>query len=193
MCSGSRIIMTERGDAVAGKERKKGSGREKQKTTQEDPRQPLLKELRGLIREIDREGLLFLIKQANTLIYNQRVEKLNREAQKESKTPSSTKRGKQENPSVQEGGVSIERGAFGRSFIVDLGQVRKTFDEAEMLGLVNVAKAGTSGIDGAARIYRWLSRNRDDVLLDAGIGSARDTVLTDLWKVLGKSFSIRNQ
>lgn len=179
---------------MAGKEGKTESGKKQLKTAQADPRQPLLKELRGLIREIDREGLLFLIKQANTLIYNQRVEKLNRETEKAGKTSPSAKQGKQESPAaVQEGGVRIERGAFGRSFIVDLGQVRKTFDEAEMLGLVKVARAGSSGADGASRIYRWLSRNRDDVLLDAGIGSARDSVLADLWRVLGKSFSVRNR
>ena len=152
-----------------------------------------MKELRGLIREIDRDGLLFLIKQANTLIYNQRIEQLNRESETERRNPPAAQQKKQENPSVQEGGVSIERGAFGRSFILDLGQVRKTFDEGEMLGLVGVAKAGTSARDGAARIYRWLSRNRDDVLLDAGINSAGNPILADLWKVLGRSFSIRNQ
>jgi hypothetical protein len=168
------------------------AGKESRKKAQEDPRQLLLKELRGLIKEIDREGLLFLIKQANTLIYNQRVERLNQEAET-TKKPASSKSKEKENPAVQSGGVSIERGAFGRSFIVDLVQVRKTFDEAEMLSLVSAAQAGTSAPDGAARVYRWLSRNRDDVLLDAGAAGPRDAVMADLWKVLRSSFSIRNQ
>jgi hypothetical protein len=41
-------------------------------------RERLLKELRGLIKQIDVEGFLFLIKQSNVLIYNQNVETLNK-------------------------------------------------------------------------------------------------------------------
>jgi hypothetical protein len=41
-------------------------------------RERLLKGLRGLIKQIDVEGFLFLIKQSNVLIYNQNVETLNK-------------------------------------------------------------------------------------------------------------------
>lgn len=156
-----------------------------------DPRQELLKELRGLIREIDQEGLLFLIKQANTLIYNQRVDRLNRAAEETRQREAPAAETGQ--PTASGEGVSIEKGAFGRSFILDLAGVRKTFAEAEMLGLVRAGAAGGEAADGAARLYRWLKRNRDDLLLDAGIARPGDPVLTELWRVLRTSFTIREQ
>jgi hypothetical protein len=155
----------------------------------QDPRQELLKELRGLIREIESEGLLFLIKQANTLIYNQRVERLNRESDlKRREQPE-----KKEPPVVEQGEIRIERGAFGRSFILDIRSMRKTFAEAEMLGLVKAVRAASEEDDGAARIYRWLKRNRDDVLLDTGIMGPRDHILRALWSVLGSTFAVREE
>ena len=154
-----------------------------------DPRQELLKELRGLIREIESEGLLFLIKQANTLIYNQRVDRLNRETDlKRREQPE-----KREQPAVEQGEIRIERGAFGRSFILDIRSMRKTFAEPEMLGMVKAARAASDEGDGAARIYRWLKRNRDDVLLDTGITGPREQILTELWSVLGSTFAVREE
>lgn len=154
-----------------------------------DPRQKLLKELRGLIREIESEGLLFLIKQANTLIYNQRVDGLNREAElKHREQPE-----KKDPPVVEKGDIRIERGAFGRSFILDIRSMRKTFAEAEMLSLVKAVRAASDEGDGAARVYRWLKRNRDDVLLDTGITGPRDQILGQLWSVLGSTFAVREE
>lgn len=157
----------------------------------DDPRQKLLKELRGLIKDIDEEGLLFLIKQANTLIYNQRVDELNREAEEVQREKRQRRSGA--TSAVAEGSVAIERGSFGRSYIVDFRGMRKTFAEAEMLGLVKVAQAGAGSEDGAGRLLRWLKRNRDDVLLDVGITDRRDPVLSELYTVLRKSFALREE
>ena len=163
--------------------------KKKESEEDKDPRQKLLTELRSLIRDIDSEGLLFLIKQANTLIYNQRVDQLNRETDlKRREQPVN-----RESPGVEQGDIRIERGAFGRSFIVDIRSMRKTFAEAELLGLVKAARAASEEGDGAARIYRWLKRNRDDVLLDTGITGPRDQILGQLWSVLGSTFAVREE
>ncbi len=160
----------------------------------DDPRQKYLKELRGLIKDVDADGLLFLIKQANTLIYNQRVDMLNQEAEKVSSGRSvsagKTDTVKREPNSNQP--VVIEKGAFGKSFIVDFQTQRKTFGEDEMLRLVQAASAGYTDPDqGASRIYRWLQRNRDDVLLDLGIHSPRSRHLADLGSALKATFRVR--
>ena len=151
-----------------------------------------MKELRGLIKEIDREGLLFLIKQANTLIYNQRVEEINR-AEEQNRSNSAAPKAEKRQPSAGEGDIRVEKGAFGRSFIVDFAGVRKTFDESEMLGVVQAAQAADTAGDGGARIYRWLKRNRDDVLLDAGIAGPGDRRIKDFWKILGTTFAVKNK
>ena len=58
--------------ASSGKSGKKDSGGE----------QALRKELAGLVKSIDSEGLSFLIKQANILLHNRQVEKINKDLQK---------------------------------------------------------------------------------------------------------------
>ncbi len=154
-----------------------------------DPREKYLRELRSLIKDIDADGLLFLISQANTLIYNQRIDELNREAEKISvsqpkKTGSSAPK--------KNAPVSIEKGAFGKSYIIDFQIQRKTFGEDEMLRLVQAASAGYDDADkGAARIFRWLQRNRDDVLLDLGIHTSRSPHLFDLSTALKATFRVR--
>ena len=168
----------------------------KKETSGEDPRQEYLKELRGLLKQIDEDGLLFLIKQANTLIYNQRVDQLNQEAEALSRQKSAAgkirKPGAEENQRREVEGISIERGAFGKSYIVDFRTVRKTFGEDEMIRLVQVAAAGESDADSAARVFRWLKRNRDDVLLDLGINTPRHGVLEAFCRAAGTTFRVRN-
>ena len=60
----------------------------------DDTRKELLKELRSLLKDIPEEGLLFLIKQANTILYNMRVEELNKAKENlhKSKNVSTTKK-----------------------------------------------------------------------------------------------------
>ena len=171
----------------------------KKTTKKVDKKQELAKELKGLIKNIDEEGLFFLIKQANTLIYNQKVDELNKQAESLSKTRSKTskknsltkKNGSKKKQITEESGVSIERGAFGSSFIVQLGSVRKTFGEEELLRLVKVCHAGKGIKDSSARAYRWLSRYRDDVLIDSGIGNPRSALLSSFSKSLVKNFKIK--
>ena len=168
----------------------------KQGSQADDPRQKLVTELKGLIKEIDQEGLLFLIKQANTLIYNQRIEKLNREAEEarvDQPRADTAAGGAEKQEVVERDGIRVERGSFGRSFILDIGGMRKTFAEAELLGLVRAGRAAEEPGDGAARLYRWLKRNRDDVLLDTGIQGPKNSLLAALWSVLGSTFAVREE
>lgn len=160
----------------------------------------LADQLVQLLPDIDEDGLLFLIRQANTLIYNQKVDELNRQAEKldESRALSTADAGKKKqsakkSSSKQEFPVSVEKGAFGTSYIMVIGTVRKTFAEHEMLGLVKVCNAASDKGDAAARIYRWLSRNRDDVLLDAGIGSAKHPAFGAIYSTLKTTFRVREK
>jgi len=53
------------------------------KTKKIDPgRAKLEKELRDAIKEVDPEGLLFLLRQAQVLIYNARVDRINEAGKK---------------------------------------------------------------------------------------------------------------
>lgn len=152
-------------------------------------KEELLKELRKLIKDIPEEGLIFLIEQANKLVYNKRVEeinamqaKINKNSSKKTKTP--------KKQAVQRCSISIERGSFNRSFILIIGNTRKTVTEDEMVKLVRICHTSGNAAEGSSRLYNRLKHERDDILLDAGIGSKEDKCLTEIYKYLKANFSM---
>ena len=176
---------------MADKEIRKPSGKKvpvKKKTVTQ--REKYVKELKSMLKDIPEEGLLFMIKQASVLIHNKKVEELNRGGEtvkKVSKSPSKTAgKGK-----VQSGNVTIEKGTFGKSFIMVLPGARKTFDSGEIAALLKLVSGSKSSSEGAVRIYSWLERNRGDVLVDAGIKNKGAEVLTGMVKCLKKTFPVK--
>jgi hypothetical protein len=151
----------------------------------------MLKELRKLIKDIPEEGLIFLIEQANKLVYNRRVEELNAMQAKINKK--SGKKSKETKPQpVKTGGVSVERGSFNRGFILILGNTRKIITEDEMVKLVRICHIAENAEDGSARLYNRLKHERDDILLDAGINSKNDKFLAEIYKYLKANFSMED-
>ena len=137
------------------------SGTAKKTTEKED----LLKNLRALIKDIDEEGLLFLIKQANVLIYNKRVDELNKKTQS-----ASDARGVKKNVSGNNGPlVAIESGRMGKTFILVIENERKMLGEKELISLVKIAHSAESQTAACERLFRWLELNRDDIILDTGL------------------------
>ena len=160
----------------------------KKKSTLEKLRNQLI-ELSG---EIDEQGLLFLIKQANTLIYNRKVDELNQQAEALEQSKANQSALRQDSASGEEAyPVTVERGAFGASYILCVGRVRKTLSEEEMFPLVKVCHAARDRQDGMARTYRWFKRNRDDILLDLGITSPKHIALSSIHEALTAIFQIR--
>lgn len=147
-------------------------------------RDKLLKELRGLIKEVDEEGLAFLVQQARVIQHNMKIDELNREAEKlhRNKGSSAPKSVNREGASV-----SIERGSFGRSYILAIGGQRKIIDEEEILSLAEIARGAKTENSALDRLYRWLETNRDDILLDAAI-DPKDENLRALYATLKTQF-----
>ncbi len=154
-----------------------------------ETKEELLKELRKLIKDIPEEGLIFLIEQANKLAYNKRAEKINAlqaKINKKSGKKSKTKK----KQAVARCSISIERGSFNRSFILIIGTTRKIVTEDEMVKLVRICHTAKNTEDGTARLYNRLKHERDDILLDAGIGSKDDKCLIEIYKYLKANFSM---
>ncbi len=151
----------------------------------------LLKELRKLIKDIPGEGLIFLIEQANKLVYNKRVEELNAMQAKINKKSGSNSKTTKKQP-VQRCTVSVERGSFNRSFILIIGTTRKTVTEDEMVKLVRICHVADNAEDASGRLYNRLKHERDDILLDAGIGSKNDKCLSEIYKYLKANFSMED-
>ena len=154
-----------------------------------DTREELLKDLRKLIKDIPEEGLIFLIEQANKLAYNKRVKDLNALQEKISSKNTTKSKPLKKQP-VQECSVSIERGAFNRSFILIIGKTRKTVTEDEMVKLVRICHSASNQKEGSERLYNRLKHERDDILLDAGINKREDKCLYEIYKYLKANFSM---
>ncbi len=168
-----------------------------------DTRTKLAKELKGLIDEIPEEGLQFLIDQANTLIYNMKVDEVNRaaerlqESRKKSaevkaspkgaggKTKASGKTGADEEPLVW-----VEQGSKRSSMFLVINNTRKIMDpDEEMLPLVRIAHTAKSKQAGKGQLFRWLDRERDDVVIDAGL-EPDHPAMGELYDYLKKHFSL---
>ena len=151
----------------------------------------MLKELRKLIKDIPEEGLIFLIEQANKLAYNKRVEELNAMQAKINKKSGSKSKTTKKQP-VQRSTISVERGSFNRSFILIIGNTRKTVTEDEMVKLVRICHIAENADDASGRLYNRLKHERDDILLDAGISSKNDKCLAEIYKYLKANFSMED-
>lgn len=143
------------------------------------PRERLRKELASLLDQVDDEGLVFLIRQAQTIIHNLQVDRLNEQITELNQERARALAGQRRKPGAKAARtvpavepVTIDEAAGGTSFVIGVGNTRKIFSRDEMRCLARVAQAAESDADGARRLYTWLLRNRTDVLLDMGVRSA---------------------
>jgi hypothetical protein len=161
----------------------------------------LREELLALVDQVDDEGLVFLIRQAQTIIHNLQVERVNAEIgdlnRERARALEKAKRGKGGRPASkaarQVEAVEIEEGAGRTSFVVAIGNVRKVFSLDEMRALARVAQAAADDADGASRLYTWLSRNRSDVLADLGARSGVDPALVLVHRAVKGRYRPRKQ
>jgi hypothetical protein len=145
-------------------------------------KEKLLKELRALLKDIPEEGLQYLIKQANILLYNQKVDELNAAARRLNK-PS-----KKESEEVP---VRIERTKGNKNMILVVNNERKIMDEEELISLVKIAHSCESEKEAGQRLYTWLKRERDDIIIDTGL-SPKNKAMLALYDYLKTNFSLRS-
>jgi hypothetical protein len=162
-----------------------------------EARDKLLKQLRSLIKEIDEEGLQFLIEQANVLIYNAKVEELNarrEEVAREQRNAAQSSKGrsaKAKKETAEAGSqVYFEPGKHSGGFLMDIDGNRFVMDQEEVMSLVGIAQKAPSRIEAHRRLYRWIEGNRDDILLDVDLPPA-GTRMQALYERLRSDFRIR--
>lgn len=158
----------------------------------------LREEIAGLLGEIDKEGLLFLRKQARTLIYNRKVvetdaaaralnESIQREA--ESGTGGKKKGKKTTKKTTPPAVVRIDEGEGLQHFNLVFGNSRIFINRGEMKALAKICEAAASPAAGAASLYRWSRRERSDLLNDAGIAGPGDTRLVELYRLISENYT----
>ncbi len=148
-------------------------------------RAKLEKELREAIKEVDEEGLLFLLQQAGVLIHNARVERINKVAS-EIRTSRKTAA-----PPPQ--GVEIEESDGGKVFFLTIGQSRKVLNLEELKRLVRICYAAETKSDALRQLYTVLSRERKDILSDARIGGPQSPLIDGLFQAVRAKFKLQDR
>lgn len=163
--------------------------------------QALRKELTGLVKSIDSEGLSFLINQANILLHNRQVQKINKELQGLSAIDQKIKKGSRAGgagkaagkAAGKTGGIpfSVDIEESGSNFILVMRTSRKFLSLKEMRSLVRVCQAAESSSSAGPRLYRWFSRNRTDVLSDAQISGPADPQLGGIYELIAARYKAK--
>lgn len=163
------------------------------KAKKPDPgRAKLEKELREAIQEVDQEGLLFLLRQAQTLIYNARVEHINEEAEKlkGGKKPA----GSQESqPRESRLPVSIEESDGGKTIFLNIGKARKVLTPEEMRRIVRICYGAETKSEALRQLFTVLARERKDILADAIIGNPDNPLLEALFTVVRQTYTLKER
>jgi hypothetical protein len=150
----------------------------------------LAKELKNLIKKIDIEGLVFLLKQAHVIIHNQEVDRINQEMSKLTDV-SKQAREKKAHTRVPYP-VDIEEGAGAKHFVLVVAGKRKMMARDEMRKLVAICQAARDMGQACGRMFNWLKANRSDVLLDTGITNARSTTLASVYNIIKKRYKVKS-
>jgi hypothetical protein len=167
----------------------------KPKAKNKDPaRARLEKELRGAIQEIDDEGLLFLLRQAQTLIYNARVDRINKEEEKlkgDAGKPGKAPPGK--GPRVAFPGVSIQESEGGKTIFLTIGKARKVLAPEEMRQIVRICYAAETKSEALRQLFTVLARERKDILSDALIGNPDNPLLVALFDTVRDTYKLKER
>jgi hypothetical protein len=145
------------------------------------------------IEQVDEEGLLFLLRQANVLIHNQKVDAVNRELTELSEKPGRAASGGSAAGRASAAVVSIDESADRSATFLTLGNVRKVLSLEELKRLVRICYSAESKTDALQQLYRVLAQERSDILKDAGIRSAANPILEGLFYALRRKYRLADR
>jgi hypothetical protein len=155
----------------------------------------LEKELTEAIKQVDEEGLIFLIQQAQILIRNVQVDKLNREIVELEQKKLTSGKGKpaprKAAPTVA--AVTIEESDSGKAFFLTLGGTRKVMNLEEMRRLVRICYAAETKSDALKQLYTVFARERGDVLADAKISGPGSPILEGLFQAIRSAYQLKDR
>ena len=160
-------------------------------TEKESPqRARLLKSLQTAIQNVDEEGLLFLLRQTQVLIRNAEVDRLNWEAEE------LAKKGKKKAPAARTPASSthaaVEESSDGKAIFLVLGNTRKVMTVGEIKQLVRICWGAETKSDALRQMFTVFTRERKDVLIDAGIGAPQSPLLESLFHAIRANYRLKD-
>ncbi|MFH0974759.1 MAG: hypothetical protein V1874_03135 [Spirochaetota bacterium] len=145
----------------------------------------LIKQLNNLVKEVDEDGIVFLIKQAQVFIYNKKVDEHNTELKKGIKIKI------KKPPFSDKTGMEIKEADDGSSFIFVINRARKFFTLEEMRKIVNICNSSGNEKEASRRLFTWFKSNRSDVLIDVGIEISLDPALCTIYHYIIKRYKVK--
>ena len=159
----------------------------------ENQRTRLEKELAEAIKQIDEEGLIFLLQQTQILIHNTQVDKLNREiVELEQKKLKSGKAKAEPQKAPATAAVTIDETDNGKAFFLTLGGTRKVMNLEEMRRLVRICCAAETKTDALKQLYTVFARERGDVLADAKISGPGSPIIEGLFQAIRSTYQLKD-
>ncbi len=160
----------------------------------ENQRTRLEKELTQAIKQIDEEGLIFLLQQTQVLIHNARVDKLNREiVELEQKKSKGGKAETAPRKTPAASAVTIDEADNGKAFFLTLGGTRKIMDLEEMRRLVRICYSAETKTDALKQLYTIFARERGDVLADAKISGPGSPIIEGLFLAIRGTYQLKDR
>jgi hypothetical protein len=154
----------------------------------------LEKELNTAIKQIDEEGLIFLLQQTQILIHNARVDKLNREiVELEQKNTKSGKTKTAPRIPAAAAAVTIDESDNGKALFLTLGGTRKIMDLEEMRRLVRICYSAETKSAALKQLYTVFARERGDVLADAKISGPGSPIMEGLFLAIRSAYQLKDR
>lgn len=146
------------------------------------------------IEQVDEEGLLFLLRQANVLIHNQKVDEVNREITELSQKPGRAASGGGEAGTADgrraAAAVAVDDSGGRSAIFITLGNVRKVLSPEELKRLVRICYSAETKTDALQQLYTVMVRERSDILKDAGIRSPANPLVEGLFYALRRKYQL---
>lgn len=151
-------------------------------------------ELVGMIPEIDAEGLLFLVRQANVLLHNKRVDELNAEMQKlnAGKRQAQKKAGTtaRVGQNVQEITVEVQQSSDAKTYYLIIDGQKHFFTTEEMTAVVKLCFKPERKSDALRFLFEYLDNERKEVLMDHGVSARNHPFFEALFYEVRAKFSL---
>jgi hypothetical protein len=152
----------------------------------DDTLKSLQEELNNIVKDLDEEGLLFMIEQANVLRYNMQVDKINSvkmKQQAEQKKNKKTDSGKQL--------IEIIPDENKANFIIQIDTCRKFISRQDFRNMVQVSQSESEMSQAAKNLFNWLMKERKDFLIDNNIQSKNDPRLKGLVQEIISKYKVK--
>jgi hypothetical protein len=156
----------------------------KEKT--DSQKQRLEAELVSLLPEIEEEGLVFLLRQAGIIIHNQRTDKLNQEMEILNKKK---KPGAAAGSAASQGfEIEISRSDDGKTYYFIVNGMKHFFDIPETQKIIALCYRPPTKSDALRYLHEFFRAERDEILMDHKITSAKSPFFEELFKTVRATF-----